>query len=76
MIDPRDVARIRTEARLVQLAIAGLMTELPDHATPADPQAAPKVGDVELALRTAHEFAERCQVALTAAAEKLPDYRA
>lgn len=68
-IDPRDVARIRTEARLVELALVGLVAEV--RATmPADrPIGANEVG---LAIATAREFAERCQVALSMAMMRLP----
>lgn len=64
-LDPRDVARIRTEARLVELALKGLLVEARN---PSD-EAPHEVG---LAIATAREFAERCQVALSMATMKLP----
>ena len=71
MGDPRDVARIRTEARLVELALAGLLAEV--YAALEKDRPAP---EVLLSLSTAREFAERCQVALTFAIDKLPGGRA
>lgn len=66
-VDPRDVARLRTQARLLELALRGLQSTL---MTPVPPE---RADEVTLALRTATEFAERCQVALGVALQGTPN---
>jgi hypothetical protein len=75
-MDVRDLARIRTQARVVELAIGGLLAEVLDAADERLPPNKGAAGEAWVALRTAQEYAGRCQVALTAAMEKLPGYRA
>lgn len=63
----RDLARLRTEARLLELAFKGLIADAYGRAEKGNP--------AEEALRavvTAHEFVVRCQTALNAALAKLP----
>ncbi len=67
-MDVRDLARIRTAARAVDLALLGLLTE-------AQGGSDKPPGTVVLAVTTAREFAQRCQVALTEAMKDLPGYR-
>lgn len=67
VLDPRDVARLRTQVRVIELACVELLAEI-GAALERDRPAA----EVLLALRTAREFLERAQVALAAALERLP----
>lgn len=65
--EPRDVARLVGQARLLELACLGLLVAVPPEATEGR--------SLRLALATAREFLARAQDALRAGGAELPGWQ-